>query len=484
MKNLSKNFIYNLIYEIVIVIAPLIVTPYVSRVLGPELIGVRSYTFAILGYFELFINLGIAIYGQREIAKHFDDLTYRSRIFLSLQLIKSLFFVFVLSLYCFLFFGISLLNDYKLIFVLWLPHLFESLFNIAWYFQGVEKFKPLALRGIVIRVIQIILTLLLVKNENDFWIYILIYGGFPFVQAIVLWPFLYKEVDFKEIKNINIKLHILNVLIFFIPTFSTTIYSSIDKVMLGSMLENTVEAGYYESAQHIAIICTTIFTSIYAVMRSRATIVLKRNDKNEQMLVLSKFVRIALFMIFPISCGLFAVSDEFVLLFFGDQYVPVINMLKALIILVVFVGISNFIISVYIIPQGKEKLLSILYIFATLVNIILNLILISKFGAQGAIIGSIVAEGIIFIGTMFISRKFIPAIWYLKYGWKYVLSSIIMVLIIYFYKYVLKIDFYNLFTEILIGVVSYVVILCMLRDSILFNTIKKIFNRGSSDERN
>ena len=484
MKNLSKNFIYNLIFEIVIVIAPLIVTPYVSRVLGPELIGVRSYTFAILGYFELFINLGIAIYGQREIAKHFDDLQSRSRIFFSLQLIKTLVFLFVFSTYCILFFGVNILNNYKTIFILWMPHLFESLFNIAWYFQGVEKFKYLAIRGVVIRIIQIILTIALVKNDSDFWIYILIYGGFPLIQAVVLWPFLYKELDFKELRNINIGRHIINVLIFFIPTFSTTIYSSIDKVMLGSMLDTTLEAGYYESAQHIAIICTTIFTSIYAVMRSRSTIVYKKGNLDEQKKVLSQFVKIALFMVFPIALGLFAVSDEFVILFFGEQYTPVIDMLKALIGIVLFVGISNFIISVYIIPKGKEKILSLLYIIATIINITLNIILISKLGAQGAIIGSIVAEGIIFIGTIFISRNSIPFIWYFKYGWKYIVSSIFMVLFIYFYKYILKIDFYNLFFEILIGIVSYAILLCLLRDSLLFSTLKKFLSRGDRNERN
>ena len=64
---------YNLIYQILIIVLPLITTPYISRVLGAENIGIYSYTISVATYFILFGSLGIATYGQREIAYIQDD---------------------------------------------------------------------------------------------------------------------------------------------------------------------------------------------------------------------------------------------------------------------------------------------------------------------------------------------------------------------------------------------------------------------------
>ena len=67
-KKIAKNYIYNLIYQVLVIILPLITTPYVSRILGAENIGIYSYTLSIVTYFVLIGSLGIATYGQREIA--------------------------------------------------------------------------------------------------------------------------------------------------------------------------------------------------------------------------------------------------------------------------------------------------------------------------------------------------------------------------------------------------------------------------------
>ena len=80
-KSVAKNYIYNLVYQILVMIIPLITTPYLSRVLGAENIGIYSYTLSITTYFILFGSLGVAMYGQREIAYVQDDVNKRSKIF-------------------------------------------------------------------------------------------------------------------------------------------------------------------------------------------------------------------------------------------------------------------------------------------------------------------------------------------------------------------------------------------------------------------
>lgn len=462
-KSIKKNFFYNLLYEFVIILSPLIVTPYVSRKLGVELIGVRSYTYAILTYFELFVNLGIAVYGQREVAKNLFDKKKRSNIFFSLLCLKFFAFLIVLTIYLVSFVGMGILDKYKIIWIIWIIHLSESLFNVTWYFQGIERFKLISIRGIILRTLQIILTLTLIKSPSDFYLYLIIYATIPTLQAISLWPFLKKEIDWTELKNVRIKNHLKNVFIFFIPTIATTIYSNVDKIMLGSLLETTTQAGYYESAQSIALLATTIFTSIYTVMRSRISAEVAEGNTKD----IGYFTQFSLFMVFAITLGIFSVSGIFITVFYGSDYMAVIPLLRYFCAIIFLVGISGFISAVYIVPYDKQKYISIFYVFATLVNVILNAYLIPKLEAFGAIIGSIAAEGVVFIGCIVLSRKVLNFTKYIKYGWKYFISGIFMFLVVYPLDMFLSKNIFSLTCEIIIGSVVYLITLYSLKDSIV-----------------
>lgn len=477
-KELNKNFFYNLLYEIVIILSPLIITPYISRRLGVELVGVRSYTYAILMYFELFSTLGITIYGQREIARVKNNEEERSKIFLSLMAIKILFFTVVLLVYSLTFFKFNVLGEYKLIWFIWLLHLFETLFNVTWFFQGIEKFKYISIRGIILRTVQIILTLVFVKTKKDFYIYLILYSGIPLLQAITLWPFLKSSVNLKYIKSINLKKHIKPILIFFIPTISTTIYSNVDKIMLGSLLKSTVQTGYYDSAQSIALLATTIFTSIYTVMRSRSSFEVATNNQDN----IDYFIRIALFMIFPVSLGIFGISNEFILIFFGKAFAPVSLLLKTFCAVIVLIGLSGFISSVYIVPNDKQNNLSYFYILSTILNVVLNYFLISKYGAMGAIISSIIAELLVCVGCLVLSRKVISLKKMFMIGWKYVAASILMLFVITIYSKYTSPSFTDLVLEIMFGALTYIIFLLILKDKFMIEVIeylqRSIFRKG------
>ncbi|MGN1295440.1 MAG: oligosaccharide flippase family protein [Bacilli bacterium] len=481
MKSVNKNFIFNLIHEVIVVLVPLIIVPYVSRVIGVELIGVRSYTYAILTYFELFANLGISIYGQREIAKVGEDKDARSRVFFSLQTVKLISFSIVFLVYCITFFGIGILSEYKIIFAIWIIHLFESFFNIIWYFQGIEKFQFVSIRGIIIRIIQVFVTIIFINSQSDFYLYLITFALFPLLQGISLWPYLVVNVNWKQIKNIEIKPHLKQIFIFFIPTIATTIYSNIDKVMLGSLLENTVQAGYYESAQHITLLCTTIFTSLYAVMRSRISAE-KDGDINKLNESINYFIKICMFIVLPITLGVLAVSEKFVIIFFGNEYEALGNMLKIFTLVILFMGISGFISAVFIVPFDKQKYLTIFYIIATVLNIAINFLLIPSMESFGAIVGSIVAEGVVLVGCFVLSRKNIPFSMMLKKGWKYIVSSLIMFIIIFFFDIILSTGLWQLIVEILLGVFIYFIMLIILKDELVFGTIKKFVARRNKNE--
>lgn len=458
LRKINKNFLYNFLYEALIILSPLIITPYISRILGVELIGIRSYTFAILSYFELFANLGITMYGRREIARNLNDPDKKNRIFLELLTIKLIAFLIIFSVYCIVFFKCKILYEYKTLWIIWILHLMESFFNISWYFQGNEKYKLISIKGILLRILQIILTFSLVRGKQDFYLYLIIYATIPLLQGLTLWPFLKPDIHLKKIYFSNLKKHFKNIIIFFIPTISTTIYSNIDKIMLGTMIVSKKEIGYYESAQNIVLLATTIFTSIYTVMNSRISAELKNKMADYEY-----FIKVGLFMITSITFGLLAVSRTFILTFYGYEYQPVIKLLRLFCIIIVFIGLSSLISAIYIIPSDKQKYLSIFYIFATILNVIINTLFIPKFRTIGAIIGSIGAEGVVFIGCLLLSKKEISIRKYFIYGWQYLLCGLIMYIFISFLEHFLPITLYSLIIEIFIGILIYLFILLLLK---------------------
>ena len=479
-EKVGVSLIFNFIYEIVAVLTPLVITPYVSRKLGVDLIGVRSYTFSILVYFQLFANLGVAVYGQREIAKCSNDKVERSRVFFELFIIKSISSILVMLTYCVVFFGFDFLSEYKLCFLIWIIQLSETFFNITWYYQGIGKFKFICIRGVLVRILQIVLVFLLVKGQDDFYIYLILYATTPLLLAISLWPFIIKDVSFHEIKNINCKRHISSIFFFFIPTIATTIYSSLDKIMLGAIV-GTVETGYYESAYKIILIATTIFTSIYTVMRSYVSNA--RENKNKDFdSKMDTFIRIMVGLVLPTVLGLVAVSDKFVLVFYGDEYYSVINLLKWFSIVLLFLGISGFYSAVYIVPYEKQILLSIVYIGATGINVLFNLLLIKRYYAMGALISTIIAEFIVVIGCIIISRGHIKIINILKKGWKYIIASLVMFATVYTVNHFLPVSILNLVVEIAIGIAVYALSLLIIREKLLIDFFRKFLKREYEEE--
>lgn len=472
LTKINKNFIYNFIYEIVIVLSPLIMVPYISRIIGPDLVGVRSYTFTILSFFELFASLGVTIYGQREIAKVSSDIDKRSKIFFELLFIKFISFSLCLMLYCISFFALNLLNEYKIIFLIWIIHFFEVAFNIVWYFQGMEKFKTIAIRGTLLRILQIIFTFLFIKEKSDFYLYILFYALFPFLQTISLWPFLLKSINFKMIKKVELRQHIKNIIVFFIPTIATTLYSSIDKVMLGT-LSTTVETGYYESAFHIITLATSIFNSFYTVMRSRmSSTIIKYNEKDCDKEI-TNFIKIGFMIFLPTALGIFAISSCFTIVFFGNDYIPVINLLKEFSPILIIIGLSSLISSIYIIPFEKQKYLVIFYLIALCLNAISNSILIPIYKSYGAVIGSIISELSVLIGCIIISRKKIKFSKYFISSYKFIISAIFMSICVTIVDYYFKESMLWLGLEILIGIIIYFLGLIILKEELVLSIFRK-----------
>ena len=211
--SLKVNIIYQFLYEILIIFIPLFTIPYVSRILGAENIGVFSYTYAIANYFVLFANLGIKNYGSRTIAmvrNNKEELNQRFSEILSIHVACSIVVVFV-------YFGILffLMDNNRDMFFIQSVYILAAIFDINWFFFGIEKFKLTVGRNTLVKILSVVLVFVFVKTREDLWIYALILALSVFLGQSIVWFTLNKYISWSKPSWLNIKQHIRRLFILF-----------------------------------------------------------------------------------------------------------------------------------------------------------------------------------------------------------------------------------------------------------------------------
>lgn len=452
MKNTNKNFLYNLLYQIFIFVIPLITIPYTSRKLGASNIGIYSYTYSIVNYFMLAAMLGINNYGSREIAKVNDNKKEKSKTFLSIYYLQLINTILMCILFVILFYFVE--YQYKSILLIQFVYLISCAFDINWFFFGMEKFKITISRNIIIKILSLILIFLFVNSPNDLWIYTLILSVSTLLSQMYLWFFVKKEVDCVSININDIIKHLPKCLVLFIPVVAYSIYRIMDKTMIG-FFSDTFQLGNYENAEKIINIPISIISALGVVMLPHMS---KSNDSDFDSKITDTF-KICFFMIAPIFIGLMIIADDFSLLFFGDEFIYSSNIIKILLITVLFSSITNIVRNNYLIPKSQDKIYVKSTIYGSIVNLILNLIFIRKYGAYGACIGTISAEFVVMVYQIICTKNNINYVYNLKIVIQFFVKSLFMGLIVYLCKY-LPLDnlLIKIVIQILLGTIIYFVL--------------------------
>ena len=275
--SLKVNFIFNTFLQILSTIAPLITAPYVSRVLGPDNIGIYSYTLSINSYFVLIAGLGTASYGIIEIAKARDSTYDRSKTFWGIELITVITSVVSLILW---FFIVLFYDEYRFIFFIQTFYILAIIFDISWFFLGIEKLKHTVIINSFFKIMGVIFIFLFVKTPNDLSIYILILALSTFLGNTSMWIFLPKYIVKSKVTQKDLLAHCRGTLIYFVPTIAATIYTVVDKTLIGIITKDNIENGCYEQATKIISIIRTIsFTSMNTLFSSRMSYLFSKNMK-------------------------------------------------------------------------------------------------------------------------------------------------------------------------------------------------------------
>ena len=471
-KSIKKNFIYNIIYQLFMLIAPLIVTPYVSRILGAEGIGLYSYANSIVSYFLLVAVLGTATYGQRAVSYVQDDKESRSRAFWEVFILRTLTSFVTLAAYLLFAFFTAGSGQFTIYLILAL-NILNTVFDITWFMQGMEEFGKISTRSIIFRLLSIISVFIFVKSPDDLWLYVLFMTVYTVLGNITLWLYLPKYLC--RVRGIKPFRDIKAVLQLFIPTVAIQLYTVLDKSMIGWFANGYSENGYYEQSEKIIKMATTAVTALGTVMIPRIAKVFKTGNMELLKNYIYKSYRFIWMLAIPITFGLIAITSVFVPVFFGSGYEKCEILIPIFSLLTIVIGLSNVTGMQYLVPIGKQNVMTMTVTVGAVVNLMFNLILIPRFYSVGASIASVLAETCVtVVGFLYLKKKkmielkpvFVSSI-------KYWIAGGVMIGLLFLIKYFLPVTVWSLVVLIVCGILIYVLMLVVLRDSFALEIIQK-----------
>lgn len=461
-----KNYLWNLSYQLFVLILPLITIPYVSRVIGPEGIGVNAYTNSIVQYFILLGSLGFTLYGNREIAYARGDKQKVSNIFLSIFLIRLL--TMGISIALFLCFAL-LKNDVYLL--IQIGSLIGAALDISWFFMGMENFKVTVLRSLLVKIVSVICIFTFVKSERDLGIYIAILAFSTLLGNLTMFPYLKKYITVPKLKELNPVKHLKSALILFIPQVSINVYIVLNKTMLGIM-SGVTAVGFYDNSDKIVKLVLTLVTSLGVVMLPHISSAFSKKNYEIVYKTISNSMDFVLFLSTPLMFGLAAIASKFAIFFFGADYTSVGPLIMCQSISLVFMSISNVIGTQYLLPSKRNKEYTTAVTLGAIINLICNFPLIYLLGPLGAVISSVFSELGVVLFELKVLKREMEIVPLFNELWKFILLGSAVFIVVFPLNQYWPASAIHIILEIIAGMVVYIIGVSLLKPRFL-NVLKQ-----------
>lgn len=469
--SVGRNYILNLISSVFNIIIPIVTTPYISKTLGAENIGIYSFTYSFINMVLLTGALGTATHGQRTIAIYRDDIVAKSKVFYEIFLLRCVSIGICLVIFLII---ICLYGKYHIYFLLQLPYFIGAILDITWFFQGDDNFGLLVIRNITFKLLGFFCVLVFVKSESNLGQYVAVMAISNMIGSISMWPKLRKEIVKVPMRDLRVFQHLQATMVFFIPTLAYQLYTIIDKILLG-LLGNEAETGYYEQAHKIITLATTVLSSYNVVVRSKMNYVVNqfkastlRIYKEEADRLLNRSIDFVLMLGCPIVTGIFVISSNLTGWFLGPGFEKVGSILKVFCIMVLVNSFRGMLGAAVFNPQGIEmqRKANLAQWVAAVVNLVLTALVIPRFYSYGAVTASLVSESLILVLYLIFAKNILCYKYIARKAAIFMGASVIMAI---------SICWIDCFTTGLICTLAQIVVGVVVYFSILYIVKEKFF---------
>jgi O-antigen/teichoic acid export membrane protein len=430
-------------------------------------IGQVNFFQSIISYISLFTCLGIPMYAIREVAKVRDNPEKMTRITVEILLLHAF-----LTLLGYMAVAVICLTVTKVqtdipLFLLLSATIFFTAIGCEWFYQGIEDFKYVAIRGLLVKLLSVVLLFLFVKTKED----ILWYGAYTVLGVlggnifnfIRLRKYLHRDViDFRALhplRHLKPALHVfaLNVVI--------SIYLQLNNVLLGFM-KDAEAVGYFTAATKIMMITMSISSSLGAVIMPRTSNLIAEGRMDEFRILIQKSYDFVLALAMPLTVGLIFTSPSIILLLSGEGFAPAVLTSQIVASNILMVGLSGVMGIQVLYPLGKINIVILCTLIGAAVNVFFNVLLIPRYGHNGTAVAYMLAEVAVTVSMFLIGRKYIPIQFLKKQHLHYVGGGIVMGGVLYFISLLGLSIISTLITMICVGIMVYIIVLLWLKDSI------------------
>lgn len=459
-----KNYLYNVGYQVLAIIVPLITSYYVSRVLSPEGVGANAFTNSIIQYFMLLANIGIGYYGNREIAYVRDNKQKMAATFWEIQIVKT-----VMTVVAYLSFVVFMAFYSGNKTYMWAQsiNLLAVAFDISWLYQGLEDFKRTVLRNTFVKITSMIAIFIFIKSPKDVALYIIVLALSTLLGNLTLWPHAvnnYGHVN--RGTKLNPWRHFVPTVTMFVPQIATQLYVQLNRTMLGLMVDQKA-SGFYQYSDNLVKLILAFVTATGTVMLPHVANAFAQHDMEKVHKMLYKSFDFVSALAYPMMFGIAGVSMTLAPLYYSSKYAPVGPAMLIESIVILMIGWSNVIGTQYLLPVNRVKDFTTSVTIGAVVNIIMNFPLIHLWGLNGAMWSTVLSEISVTAYQLFVVRKSLDIRKMFAGSWKYLLSGIVMFIPVFWLNTHMKASWLWMLVEVAAGIVIYVGMVLLLRAPVL-----------------
>lgn len=422
-KKLAHNMMYQLLYQGLVFLYPLLTTPIVSRAFGAEVLGVYSYTYSVAFYFSLVAGLGISIYGTRITSIYRDNRTELNKIFgevYTIQFIAALVVLLIYGVAGIWMFGVNRISG-----LLQGIMIVTVLIDLSWFMTGMEEFRTMVIRNASIKICSLAFIYFLVKTPDDLNVYILIMTCTNLVGQISIWPLAMRHIEHFHFSFHSVRQHLIPSVKLLLPILAQNLYVLFDKVIL-EMQHSMSQVGYYENSEKIIRMPIGLANAACTVLLPKASYDVAQGGKEKNNQVVLKTLNIMLLLGVPMVMGLTCMSAELIPWYLGEDFDACRVTIPLMSPIIIFVSISTVLRTQYYIANKRDKEYTTSIVMTAFVNLVLNILLVGHYGIYGVIIGSVTSELLGMIYLMWAARKDLNYRGLVKPMLLYILASIPM----------------------------------------------------------
>ena len=388
--SIKKNFAYKSVLTLSTYLINFITFPYVARVLGVERIGLVNFVDNTVNYFLLFATMGVGLLGVREIAAVKEDKKRRDQVYSSMLALNLLFTLVSLGIYLLCISTIPKLCQYDELFYIGTAKILFTVFLVEWFFTGVENFRYITLRSILIKVLYIISVFLFVRDTSDYRLYFILTVGVVVLNALINQLYIRKFVRVRWY-NIQLFKYLKQNVTLGIYTLMTSMYLTFNVMYLG-LVSNNTEVGYYTTAFKLYSVILGFFTAFTNVMLPRMSSLLANGEKDRfQELVNRSFSVMATCCIPLILCSMI-MAPQIVYILSGPGYEGAILPMRIIMPAAFAVGVAQVLAIQVLMPMKKDKVLLIASIIGAVVSLLINLLVVPSVKSVGSAVVLLCSE--------------------------------------------------------------------------------------------